>query len=172
MIQQCSINFMDYYTSKVVRSICPGVSHRMLDHWVDSNVIDPSMVLVTHARQKHIYLFGFEDIVRIRLVKSLRDSGISLHKIRNAIGHLRTKRQKAWHAAWIVTDGGKLYEATDDPKVVESLTRGEMGQFVLSVIALQSTKDFVRERLEEYDPIDLSRYDGELCDWYRVPESA
>lgn len=163
---------MKLYPAREVRQVCPGVTLRMLDYWVDQKVITPTQVLITNRRQKLIYLFSFEDMVRIRLVKSLRDAGISLQKIRKAIKKLQNTRSKAWKASWMMTDGQTLYEPTDNPDVVESMARGEKGQLVLSIIAIASTKKDVRAKLDRCEPIKLSRYDGTPKSWREFQATA
>ncbi len=138
---------------------------RMLDYWVESGVIEPSRYLETDRRGRTIYLFSFEDIVRIQLVKSLRDSGISLQQIRTAISRLRGRRGKAWLASWLITDGKGIYQPTDDPRIVESLVKGETGQLAFAIVAFGPIRQIVHQRLTTRDPVDLSRYDATLKKW-------
>ncbi len=156
---------MELYKAGDVRTVCAGVTLRMLDYWVESDVIQPARYIDTNNRHRRIYLFSFEDIVRIKLVKSLREARVSLQQIRTVIRKLQTRRGDAWQSAWLITDGKKIYEATDDPATVKSLAKGETGQLAFSILAVGGAKQLIHKKLTQCNPVDVARYDGIVKTW-------
>ncbi|MCH8822009.1 MAG: MerR family transcriptional regulator [Planctomycetes bacterium] len=156
---------MRLYKAQDVKQVCRGVTLRMLDYWVESGVIKPTMFLETNRRKRTIYLFSFQDLVRIQFVKSLRDSGISLQRIRSAISLLKGRRGKIWQADWLISDGKNLFSPTDDPRAVELLVKGETGQLAFSIVAFGPIQQLVKKRLTECQPVDISRFDAEIKKW-------
>ena len=66
-----------------------GISYRQLDHWARTGLIEPSFRSAGGSGTHRLY--SFMDLVQLRLVKRLRDTGISLSKIRVAVEWLRTR---------------------------------------------------------------------------------
>ena len=75
-----------YTSSEVCRII--GVSYRQLDYWDSSGFIQPSVARARGTGTSRMY--SFIDLVCLRTAKKLRDSGISLQKIRKSVDYLRT----------------------------------------------------------------------------------
>ena len=75
------------YASKEVCSII-GISYRQLDYWDSSGFIQPSVAKAKGTGTARMY--SFMDLVCLRTAKQLRDSGISLQKIRRSVGYLRS----------------------------------------------------------------------------------
>lgn len=60
-----------------------GITYRMLDHWVAKvGILQPSLAdgAGSGTRRK----FSYHDLLKLRIIKSLRDSGITLAKIHEA----------------------------------------------------------------------------------------
>ena len=74
------------YTSKEVCKVI-GISYRQLDYWDSSGFIQPSVARAKGTGTTRIY--SFVDLVCLRTAKRLRDSGISLQKIRKSVDYLR-----------------------------------------------------------------------------------
>ncbi len=57
-----------------------GITYRMLDHWVAKvGVMRPSLKEGEGSGSRR--RFNYQDLLKLRIIKSLRDSGISLKKI-------------------------------------------------------------------------------------------
>ena len=80
----------------------------MLDHWVRTGLIEPSVRNADAGSQR---LYSFRDIHMLKVVKRLLDTGISLQQIRAAVQHLR--------------DRGSAYECTSAEEVVDLLQGGQ-----------------------------------------------
>jgi len=155
------------YKAEHVLAVCPGMTRRKLDYWVETGVIQPSRVLETNRRHRKYFLFSFDDLVRIRIVDGLRRSGVSLEAIREVVARLTRLEGKRWQRAWLVTDGRNLYRVTNDPTILKSLSRKEDGQLVFAMVAVGDTIQNTNFRLQESEctPVNLSRYDATSRAW-------
>ena len=170
-----------YYSAGTACNLC-GVTPRMLDYWVTTEVIQPVRVFECDyedrqaGRRKAYHLFDFETLVQIKIVKDLRDAGLSLQGIRYAIRCLRNKHGQTWQAAWIAIDGKNILDRGDSPNVLESLAKGESGQLVFSVIALGATKKRIQRELDQnpgqYRPFQIEQYRGKIKTWRKRTISA
>ena len=64
-------------------------------------------------------LYGFRDILVLKLVKRLLDTGISLHNIRVAVDHLRQRGVQDLANITLFSDGTTVYECTSAEEVVD-----------------------------------------------------
>lgn len=147
----------------------------MLDYWAKTGVVQPDRVFECEykqrqaGRRKAYHLFTFETLVQIKIVKNLRDAGLSLERIRYAIRKLRKNHGDAWQRAWIVIHGKSILRYADSLDGVESLMKGETGQLVFPVIALGATKERIETALQRepnrYRPFAQGHYRGRLKHW-------
>ena len=102
------------YTSKEVCKII-GISYRQLDYWDSSGFIQPSVARARGTGTARMY--SFVDMVCLRTAKRLRDSGISLQKIRKSVGYLKEhfpELSAPLANLTLVTDGSTLFILTRD----------------------------------------------------------
>src|SRR5690606_1423204 len=64
-----------------------GISYRQLDYWARTGLVEPTIRGAAGSGSQRLY--GFRDILVLKLVKRLLDTGISLQQIRTAINQLR-----------------------------------------------------------------------------------
>lgn len=152
------------YPSRVACRVC-GITPRTLDYWITTAVIAPSKALRTRRQGRKYFLFSFDDLVQIKIVKSLRDEGISLGAIRSAIKRLRGKSGRSWHREWLCTDGKGLYRVTKNTRVLESLRKKDSGQLTMSIVAVDSVRQWVERKLAKVPKLDPSRFDADLLNW-------
>lgn len=102
------------YTSKEVCRII-GISYRQLDYWDSTGFIQPSVARAKGTGTARMY--SFVDLVCLRTAKRLRDSGISLQKIRKSVGYLRNHfadLEAPLANLVFLTDGNTLFILTRD----------------------------------------------------------
>lgn len=168
---------IDRYPAIVACEVCE-VSPRMLDYWVTTGVIQPSRVFESdypgrdEKRRRAYHLFDFEQLVQIKIVKDLRDAGVSLQRIRYAIDRLRKETGNCWQKTWILTDGQRLYKKMPDPQQAVSLMKNEGGQYVFSIIAVPPACEHVRRALEPINPFRQKDFRGNLKRWKQRTRSA
>ena len=64
-------------------------------------------------------LYGFRDILVLKVVKRLLDTGVSLHQIRVAVGHLRERGVEDLAQLTLMSDGASVYECTSADEVFD-----------------------------------------------------
>jgi DNA-binding transcriptional MerR regulator len=70
-------------------------------------------------------LYGFRDILVLKVVKRLLDTGISLQQIRAAVSHLRNRGTSDLAQVTLMSDGVSVYECTSPGEVVDLLQGGQ-----------------------------------------------
>ena len=66
-----------------------GITYRQLDYWARTSLVVPSIRGAAGSGSQRLY--SFKDILVLKIVKRLLDTGISLHNIRVAVDHLRQR---------------------------------------------------------------------------------
>lgn len=66
-----------------------GITYRQLDYWARTGIVEPSVRTAGGSGTQRLY--GFRDILVLKVVKRLLDTGVSLQQIRVAIAHLRER---------------------------------------------------------------------------------
>ena len=70
-------------------------------------------------------LYSFRDILVLKVVKRLLDTGISLQQIRAAVQHLRDRGSADLAQVTLMSDGVSVYECTSADEVVDLLQGGQ-----------------------------------------------
>ena len=107
-----------------------GISYRQLDYWARTQLVEPTIRGAAGSGSQRLY--GFRDILVLKLVKRLLDTGISLQQIRTAIDHLRARGVQDLTEVTLMSDGVSVYECTSDDEVVD-LLRGGQGMFGIAL---------------------------------------
>jgi len=115
------------------------ITYRQLDYWTRTGLVVPSLQEAKGSGTQRLY--SFNDLLQLKVIKSLTDAGASLQKVRQAIEYVRDHLSDDWSKVTIVTDGNGVYACTSDAQVVDLL---RSGQGVLGAIV---AVDKVRERL-------------------------
>jgi len=77
-------------------------------------------------------LYSFRDILALKLVKRLLDTGISLQQIRAVVVHLRDRGVDDLTQVTLLSDGLSVYEAVSPDEVIDLLADGQ-GVFGIAV---------------------------------------
>ena len=120
------------YTSKEVCRVI-GVSYRQLDYWDSSGFIQPSVAKARGTGTARMY--SFVDMVCLRTAKRLRDSGISLQKIRRSTDYLRThfpELDSPLAGLVFLTDGSTIFILTRDTNTALDtvMAQGQLAWFI------------------------------------------
>lgn len=107
-----------------------GISYRQLDYWARTGLVEPSVRAAAGSGSQRLY--GFGDLLLLRLVKRLLDAGISLQNIRTVVDGLRDRRVEDLVAVTLMSDGASVYECTSDDEVID-LLRGGQGVFAVAI---------------------------------------
>lgn len=107
-----------------------GISYRQLDYWARTSLVVPSIRGAAGSGSQRLY--SFKDILVLKIVKRLLDTGISLQNIRVAVDHLRKRGVGDLAKITLFSDGVTVYECTSPEEVVD-LLQGGQGVFGIAV---------------------------------------
>lgn len=107
-----------------------GITYRQLDYWARTGLVQPSVRPATGSGTQRLY--GFRDILMLKIVKRLLDTGVSLQNIRAAIEHLRSRGVQDLTDLTLMSDGASVYACTSPDEVID-LVRGGQGVFGIAV---------------------------------------
>jgi DNA-binding transcriptional MerR regulator len=100
-----------------------GISYRQLDYWARTGLVRPSIRDAGGSGTQRLY--SFEDLVVLRTIKKLLDAGVSLQRIRRAIGFLRDHLNREPQGVTIMSDGSGIYACESPTEVMDLLQRGQ-----------------------------------------------
>ena len=100
-----------------------GITYRQLDYWARTGLVEPSVRGAHGSGSQRLY--GFRDILVLKVVKRLLDTGISLQQIRAAVHHLRDRGTSDLAQVTLMSDGVSVYECTSPDEVVDLLQGGQ-----------------------------------------------
>jgi len=107
-----------------------GITYRQLDYWARTGLVEPSIRTATGSGSARLY--GFRDILVLKIVKRLLDAGVSLQNIRTAVDHLRSRGVTELERITLMSDGASIYECASPDEIVDLLAGGQ-GVFGIAV---------------------------------------
>ena len=106
------------------------ISYRRLDYWARTDLVTPSIRNATGSGSQRLY--SFRDILVLKIVKRLLDTGVGLQSIRTAVDHLRSRGVQDLSQITLMSDGASVFECTSADEVVD-LLQGGQGVFGIAV---------------------------------------
>ena len=110
--------------------IAAGISYRQLDYWARTGLVEPGVRGAAGSGSQRLY--GFRDILVLKIVKRLLDAGVSLQNIRTAVDHLRGRGVTELERITLMSDGASIYECASADEMYD-LVQGGQGVFGIAV---------------------------------------
>jgi DNA-binding transcriptional MerR regulator len=107
-----------------------GISYRQLDYWARTGLVEPTVRGASGSGSARLY--GFKDILVLKIVKRLLDTGVSLQNIRSAVTHLRERGVEDLARITLMSDGASIYECTSSEEIFD-LLQGGQGVFGIAI---------------------------------------
>ena len=107
-----------------------GITYRQLDYWARTGLVEPTVRGATGSGSARLY--GFKDILVLKIVKRLLDTGVSLQNIRSAVTHLRERGVEDLARITLMSDGASIYECTNSEEIFD-LLQGGQGVFGIAI---------------------------------------
>jgi DNA-binding transcriptional MerR regulator len=117
-------------TAKVV-----GITYRQLDYWARTGLLKPSIAEATGSGSRRRY--SYRDLLELRIIKTLLDSGIKLESVRDVFKNLRDSVGTDISSANIVISGTSSVVLSTNDELIELMSRG---QGVLNILPLAGVK--------------------------------
>ena len=122
-----------------------GISYRQLDYWARTNLIRPTAADASGSGTRRQYTY--KDLLELKVVKKLLDSGIKLTSVRDVFAYMREHVDTEISSAHIVIDGSSVI-LCDGDNLVDVVRHG---QGVLNVLPLSGVKDEVDRQIVSLD---------------------
>ena len=128
-----------------------GITYRQLDYWARTGLVEPTVRSATGSGTQRLY--SFKDLLVLKVVKRLLDTGISLQNIRIAVDHLRDRGIEDLAGITLFSDGVTVYECTSPEEIVD-LLQGGQGVFGIAIGGTMremtgQLADFPAERVDD-----------------------
>lgn len=136
------MNFNTKTTIKIT-----SLSMRQIDYWDRTHFIKPS--ISEAAGYGSVRLYSFNDLIQMKVAKTLLDKGVSLQKIRKAVIYLKKNMpevKKPLLELRFLTDGETIFVLTkSEKKIIDTL---RSGQLVFSIALGEIVEDLKGEVIE------------------------
>jgi DNA-binding transcriptional MerR regulator len=133
-----------------------GISYRQLDYWARTDLVRPSLVDASGSGSRRSY--SYRDLLELKVIKTLLDSGLKLESVRQVFAFVREQLGEDITSANIVISGKKSVLVKSGEELIDVLQKG---QGVLNVLPLAGVKDEVDARIVELfptGPVDRSTH--------------
>src|SRR4051812_2983378 len=139
-----------------------GITYRQLDYWARTGLVAPTIRSAQGSGSQRLY--SFKDVLVLKVVKRLLDTGVSLQNIRVAVDHLRRRGVRDLARITLFSDGTTVYECTSPEEIVD-LLQGGQGVFGIAVSgAMQEINGTIHEfPAERADGGEIVQHDDELA---------
>jgi len=127
-----------------------GITYRQLDYWARTDLVRPSLADARGSGTQRRY--SYQDLVRLKVVKSLLDAGIKLESVRKAFAYMREHMDTDIAAAHLVLSGGDVM-ICDGGELVDVMNRAGQGVLV-NVLALGGVKSSLDSQIRSLDGTD------------------
>lgn len=124
------------------------ITYRQLDYWARTDLVRPSVCDAQGSGTQRLY--GYRDLVELRVIKEMLDAGFSLQRARRAIDYLRAELGDDVASASLVLDGSKSILAQSGDQLFDLVRRG---QGVLNIVPLGPVVDELDARIHELSPL-------------------
>jgi DNA-binding transcriptional MerR regulator len=120
-----------------------GITYRQLDYWARTDLLRPSISEARGSGTQRLY--SYADLLQVKVIKRLLDSGISLRSARRAIACLRSSGDDV-ASANLVIDEGRTVLAHSGEEIID-LLKG--GQGVLNIVPMAGVVSEVDAAIHE-----------------------
>ncbi|MDD7465865.1 MAG: MerR family transcriptional regulator [Actinomycetaceae bacterium] len=112
---------LGYRGPAVCRAV--GISYRQLDYWDRTGLVGPTVRTAQGSGTQRLY--SFRDILVLKVVKRLLDTGVSLQQIRTAVSKLEDFGVDDLAKITLMSDGASVYLCTSNDEVIDLINGGQ-----------------------------------------------
>lgn len=134
------------YSAKKAAEIV-GITYRQLDYWARTDLIRPSLNDAAGSGSRRKY--NYRNLLELKVVKNLLDSGIRLEQVREVFTYLQDELGEDIATANLVVNGSQPTLVRSGEEIVDLL---QNGQGVLNILPLSGVVDELDEKIVELFP--------------------
>lgn len=136
----------DGYSGKSTAEIV-GISYRQLDYWARTDLIRPSLADAAGSGSRRRY--SYRNLLELKVVKNLLDSGIRLEQVREVFAYLQDELGEDVTTANLVVNGSQPVLVRSGAEIVDLL---QSGQGVLNILPLSGVIEELDEAIVDLFP--------------------
>lgn len=140
--QAGAVGFSGRRTAEIV-----GISYRQLDYWARTELVRPSLAEARGSGSRRMY--SYRDLLELKVIKTLLDSGIKLELVRRVFTYMRDQLGEDISSANLVINGSTSVLVRSGEELIDVV---QHGQGVLNVLPLAGVKDEIDARILELNP--------------------
>lgn len=134
------------YSGKSTAEIV-GITYRQLDYWARTDLIRPGLTDASGSGSRRQY--SYRNLLELKVVKNLLDSGIRLEQVREVFAYLQDELGEDIATANLVVNGSQPMLVRSGEEVIDLLKNG---QGVLNILPLSGVIDELDEAIVELFP--------------------
>ena len=123
-----------------------GITYRQLDYWARTDLIRPSLSDARGSGSRRRY--SYQDLLELKVIKTLLDAGIRLELVREVFAYLRENLGEDVASANLVINGTSALLVSGD-EIIDLIQKG---QGVLNVLPLAGVKEQLDQAIIELFP--------------------
>ena len=127
-----------------------GITYRQLDYWARTDLIRPSLADAKGSGSRRRY--AYQDLIELKMIKTLLDAGQRLDRVRSAFEYLRDLGDNL-SSAQLVIAGDSVVLVRDGESLIDVVNKYQ-GQGVLNLLALDGVVEQVEAAIHELRPLD------------------
>lgn len=135
-----------------------GITYRQLDYWARTDLIRPSLEDAAGSGSRRRY--SYQDLLELKVVKTLLDAGIRLESVREVFSYLRDQLGAEVSSANLVINGANSVVTSSGEELIDLL---QNGQGVLNVLPLAGVKQEIDAAIVELYPPAESATDPSIA---------
>ena len=124
-----------------------GISYRQLDYWARTDLVRPSLADAAGSGSRRKY--SYQDLLELKVIKSLLDAGIRLDLVREVFTYLRDQLGEDPASANLVISGDRTVLTRDGEEMIDLVRKG---QGVLNILPLAGVVEEVDARIVQLFP--------------------
>jgi len=122
-----------------------GITYRQLDYWARTDLLRPELADAAGSGSRRLY--SYRDLVKLKMIKALLDSGLRLETVRGVFTYLQDELDEDVESANLVIHGTTPVLARSGAELIDLVNKG---QGVLNVLPLAGIKDEVAAKIVEF----------------------
>ncbi len=127
-----------------------GITYRQLDYWARTDLIRPDLADAKGSGSRRRY--SYTNLLELKLVKTMLDSGIKLESVRDAFEYLRSQGTDISAARLCISEGSATL-IRDDAELIDVVNRIHgQGVLNLNLVTLDGMRSVVDAAVHELHP--------------------
>ena len=124
-----------------------GITYRQLDYWACTDLVRPSVTDATGSGSRRRY--SYQDLLELKVIKTLLDAGIRLESVRDAFEFLRDRLGEDITSANLVINGNRSVVVRSGEELFDLLRNG---QGVLNILPMAGVKTEIDAAIVQLRP--------------------